>query len=210
VLLPVSKSDRVIRSRRRIASAAPLLAWAMFAGAMAVSVPVQAQGTPLSRPGAANVVGASMLSGKLRFELPDGFDRTALPPDAKRGKDVVYLHPGRQQMVLTTESPTGSRVNVGEDDRKFLDASLAAHLAELDKPVPNYRRLATRAYAFKGLGLRRTDGTSTFFDQPVRTSSLVAGNGVVVSVVMIMSGIDDEAGHHALVARILDSIAANR
>jgi hypothetical protein len=208
--LPVPTSDRVTRVRRHIPSVARALAWALLVGPLAVSDLAPALAAPPTQPAAANAVGGSMLSGKLRFELPDGFDRTVLPPDAKRGNDTVYLNPGRQQMVLTTESPTGSRVNVGEDDPKFLDASLAAHLAELDKPVPNYKRLATRAYAFKGLGVRRTDGTSTFFDQPVRTSSLVAGNGVVVSVVMIMSGIDDEAGHRALVARILDSIAANR
>jgi hypothetical protein len=154
--------------------------------------------------------GTSLLAGKLRFTLPVGFKRTALPPDDKLGSGAMYEDSARRQMVLAIESATAAGKRVTEDDGVFLDAALAAHHAELDTPVPNYRRLGTQAFTIKGLGLRRTDGTTTFFDQPVYSTSLIAASGSLVATVLVMTPIKDAKTHQALVANILDGIAAGR
>lgn len=218
MFLPASDIDRATRRRggAKHASTVALLVVPLSVGGL-----VQAQPAPIGAPVTASApvppvvqapaaTGASMLTGKLRFTLPDGFNRTVLPPDGKRGSEVVFLDPGQNQMVLTTESPAGDRASVGDDDPAFLDAALADHLVELDKPAPTYKPLATRSLSLKGLGLRRTDGRSTFFDHPVYSTSLVAGSGVMVAIVMVVSNIEDRDRHQALVARIVDSIASNR
>lgn len=152
----------------------------------------------------------SMLAGKLRFTLPTGFHHTALPPDNEHGKGGVYLDSARRQMVMVTEAPIAGGKPVSDDDKAALDAALDAHQAELDTPAPNYRRLGSQALNVKGLGLRRTDGTTTFFDKRVYSTSLIAASGSQLATVMVMTPIDGAAAHQALVASILADIAAGR
>jgi len=167
----------------------------------APSVPAPAANTPDA---------TSLLAGKLRFTLPAGFERTALPPDGEHGTGAVYLDSARRQMVMVTEAPIAGGKPVSDDDKQALDAALDAHQAELDTPAPNYRRLGTQALNVKGLGLRRTDGTTTFFDKRVYSTSLIAASGSQLATVMVMTPIDGAAAHQALVAGILAELAAGR
>ena len=152
----------------------------------------------------------SLLAGKLRFALPAGFERKGLPPDGEHGTGAVYLDSTRRQMVMVTQAPIAGGKPVGDDDRQALDAALDAHQAELDAPAPNYRRLGSQALNVNGLGLRRTDGTTTFFDKRVYSTSLIAASGSQLATVVVMTPIDGAAAHQALVASILADIAAGR
>ena len=153
---------------------------------------------------------SSMLAGKLRFSLPSGFEPKVLPPDGEHGAGAVYLDSARRQMVMVIEAPIAGGNPVSDDDKVALDAALDAHQAQLDTPAPNYRRLGNQALTVKGLGLRRTDGTTTFFDKRVYSTSLIAASGSQLATVMVMTPIDGAAAHQALVASILADIAAGR
>lgn len=159
---------------------------------------------------AAGASSASLLAGKLRVTLPAGFERTALPPDGEHGAGAVYLDSARRQMVMVTEAPIAGGRRILDDDKTALDAVLDAHQAELDAPVSNYRRLGSQTLDVNGLTLRHTDGSTTFFDQRVYSSSLIAASGSRLATVMIMTPIDDAAAHQALVASILADLAAGR
>jgi len=152
----------------------------------------------------------SMLAGKLRFTLPAGFEPKALPPDGEHGTGAVYLDSTRRQMVMVTEAPIAGGKPVRDDDKQALDAALDAHQAELDTPAPNYRRLGSQALTVNGLGLRRADGTTTFFDKRVYSTSLIAASGSRLATVIVMTPIDGAAAHQALVASILTGLAAGR
>lgn len=170
------------------------------AGGKAASVP-----PPVAGPNR-----ASLLGGKLRVTLPAGFEHTPLPPDGEHGTDAVFLDSARRQMVMVTEAPIAGGRRIPDDDKTALNAALDAHQAELDAPVSNYRRLGSQTLDVNGLTLRHTDGSTTFFDQRVYSSSLIAASGSQLATVMIMTPIDDAKGHRSLVASILAKLAAGR
>lgn len=213
VLPTLHETDGAARPPALRACVAGLAALLVSAALLSASLAAHAQAAGQAPAAAARSAGSamtSMLDGKLRFTLPAGFDRTALPPDDRGGAGAVFIDPDRHQMVMITESRNADGVWAGDDDRAFLDTALAAHLIELDKPTPNYHRLGKQSLSIKGLGLRRTDGTTSFFDKRVASTSLIAGSGASLATVMIMTPIEERARHQALVASILDAITASR
>jgi hypothetical protein len=196
---------RLDRAALRLAQLTLATAWLLGAQMVHAQASAAAPVAVPAQPGA-----MSLLAGKLRFALPPGFDRTALPPGGEFGEGAIHVDRQTRQVMLITEAPIAGGVQVGDDDPGVLDAALAAHLLELDKPSPNYRRLGEQSLSIKGLGLRRSDGTTRFFDQRVHSTSLLAASGGTLATLIMVTPIDDTAGHQALVARVLAEIDAMR
>jgi hypothetical protein len=157
---------------------------------------------------------ASLLKGKLKFALPEGFVGSPLPPGARMGtadvKGTVYANPGRKQLVITGEWRTPSGVRVKDDDRLFLERARADYIAQMQKSLPDYEILGDKALRIKGLGIRQTEGLSTFGNVRTLSTSLLAASGATQSVVRIISRAEDGGMHQAVVASVIEAMRTSR
>lgn len=155
---------------------------------------------------------AALLKGKLKFVLPEGFTPAPLPPGARIGtadvKGTVYANDSRKQLIITGEWRTPSGVRVRDDDPVFLERARADYLAHMQKALPDYEILGDKALRIRGLGIRQTEGLSTFGVVRTLSTSLLAASGTTLAVVRVISRADDSHRHEALVADVLAAMRA--
>lgn len=169
--------------------------------------------SPQAEPTAPRAVErASLLKGKLKFVLPEGFVGAPLPPGARMGiadvKGTVYANQARKQLIITGEWRTPSGVRVKDDDRLFLERARADYIAQMQKSLPDYQILGDKVLRIKGLGLRQTEGLSTFGNVRTLSTSLLAASGATQSVVRVISRAEDGALHEAVVASVVEAMRA--
>ncbi len=201
-----------------LANAAPTaLSSDTVSGKIARSVPPSADaGTPVPPSAVPQTPSerASLLKGKLSFRLPAGFAGTPLPPGARMGnadvKGTVYAHQAHKQLVIAAEWRTPSGVRVKDDDHVFLERARADYIAQMQKSLPDYEIIGDKALRIKGLGIRQTEGISTFGQARTLSTSLLAASGTTQAVVRIISRADDGRSHEALVAEVLQALRATR
>ncbi|MBB4129382.1 hypothetical protein [Xanthomonas sp. 3075] len=158
---------------------------------------------------------ASLLDGKIRFDLPPDFVGTALPPDPPENgaagvTGTAYTN-ARQQMVLASEEasmPDGVRVQ--DNDARFLDGVMASFIEQQQASWQHYQRAGEKSITIKGLGLRQVDAIASFSDIPMRVTMLLAGSGRTLALIRITSKADDVDSHNMLVSNVLDGIRAGR
>lgn len=157
---------------------------------------------------------AALLKGKLSFRLPAGFTGSPLPPGARMGnadvKGTVYSHQANKQLVIAAEWRTPSGVRVKDDDHVFLERARADYIAQMQKSLPDYEIIGDKALRIKGLGIRQTEGISTFGQVRTLSTSLLAASGTTQAVVRIISRADDGRSHEALVTEVLQALRATR
>jgi hypothetical protein len=157
---------------------------------------------------------AALLKGKLRFVVPEGFTAGSLPPGARMGtadvKGTVYANDASKQLIITGEWRTPSGVRVRDDDHVFLERARADYIAHMQKALPDYEILGDRALRVRTLGIRQTDGLSTFGVVRTLNTSLLAASGATQAVVRIMSRAEDGDRHQALVAQVITAMRAAR
>ena len=157
---------------------------------------------------------AALLKGKLSFRLPAGFTGSPLPTGARMGnadvKGTVYSHQANRQLVIAAEWRTPSGVRVKDDDHVFLERARADYIAQMQKSLPDYEIIGDKALRIKGLGIRQTEGISTFGQVRTLSTSLLAASGTTQAVVRIISRADDGRSHEALVAEVLQALRATR
>ena len=157
---------------------------------------------------------AALLKGKLSFRLPAGFTASPLPPGARMGnadvKGTVYSHQAHKPLVIAAEWRTPSGVRVKDDDHVFLERARADYIAQMQKSLPDYEIIGDKALRIKGLGIRQTEGISTFGQVRTLSTSLLAASGTTQAVVRIISRADDGRSHEALVADVLQAMRATR
>jgi hypothetical protein len=176
--------------------------------------PARAPAPPAEAAPAAPPTRAMLLKGKLRFTAPEGFVASPLAPGARVGtadvKGTVYANDARKQLIITGEWRTPSGVRVRDDDHVFLERVRADYLAHMQKALPDYEILGDRALRIRNLGIRQTDGLSTFGVVRTLSTSLLAASGTTQAVVRIISRAEDGQQHQALVASVIDSMRAAR
>lgn len=158
---------------------------------------------------------ASLLGGKLKFALPEGFVGSALPPGsatdgAAGATGTIYANQALQQVVLNTEAPVPGGARVQDNDAKFLDGVTASFVEQQKAALPDYQRIGEKSMTVKGLGLRQLDATGNFGGTPTRSTMLVAGSGNTMALIRIMSKADDVATHNILVSNVIDGIKSGR
>jgi hypothetical protein len=177
-----------------------------------------AQATPAAGATAtapAKAESASLLAGKLKFALPPGFVGSALPPgsasDGTAGATgTIYVNQATEQVVLNTEAPVPGGARVGDDDKAFLDRTVADFSAQQQKALPDYEKHGEKSMTIKGLGLRQADASATFGGAKTRSTTLIAGSGNTMALVRVMSKAEDTAGHNILVSQVVDAIKNSR
>lgn len=157
---------------------------------------------------------ATLLKGKLKFTVPEGFVASALAPGARMGtadvKGTVFAHDARKQLIIVGEWRTPSGVRVRDDDHVFLERARADYIAHMQKALPDYEILGDRALRIRTLGVRQTDGLSTFGVVRTLSTSLLAASGATQAVVRIISRAEDGERHQALVAEVIGAMRATR
>jgi hypothetical protein len=157
---------------------------------------------------------ATLLKGKLKFVVPEGFRAGALPPGARMGtadvKGIVYANDASKQLIITGEWRTPSGVRVRDDDHVFLERARADYIANMQKALPDYEILGDRVLRIRTLGIRQTDGLSTFGVVRTLSTSLLAASGATQAVVRVMSRAEDGDRHQALVAQVITAMRAAR
>ncbi|QNH15055.1 hypothetical protein HEP74_00168 [Xanthomonas sp. SS] len=159
---------------------------------------------------------ASLLNGKIKFDVPPGFVGMALPPEPPQNgaagvTAMAYSNRARQQMILASEEePMPDGVRVQDNDATFLDGVVASFMEQQQARWQQYRRLGETSIAIEGLGLRRVDAIASFDGIPMRVTMLFAGSGTALALIRITSKADDADGHDTLVSTVLDGIRAGR
>ncbi|QEI07810.1 hypothetical protein FXN63_19700 [Pigmentiphaga aceris] len=214
VLLPAYASANASRTEQTVLSGDTVT------GKITRSVPPAAESAPqapsvATAPAPKPVVErASLLKGKIGFRLPAGFVGSQLPPGARMGnadvKGTVYGDPTHKQLIIAAEWRTPSGVRVKDDDHVFLERARADYIAQMQKSLPDYEIIGDKALRIKGIGIRQTEGISTFGQVRTLSTSLLAASGTTQAVVRIISRADDGRSHEALVANVLQAMRATR
>ncbi|OZI71328.1 hypothetical protein [Bordetella genomosp. 12] len=167
-----------------------------------------AEPAPASPPQA-----VSLLEGKLKFDLPDGFDASALPAgsaeDGTAGASgQLFVNNAARQVVVVSEAPTPGGVAADDDDKVFLNGAAQGFVSQQKQASADYQPIDEDTLHTGALGLRRINAKGSFAGTPTLNTSLLAGSGSRLVVVQIVSREDDPQGHAHLVQRVLDSMPA--
>jgi hypothetical protein len=151
----------------------------------------------------------STLGGKFSFKLPEGFKANPLPAgDAKSGTagntGTMYLNEPLKRVVIATEAPTPNNIKVSDSDDAFLDSAASGLVKQQSAGLPDYQKVSEKSMKIRGLGVRQIDSTGTMGGGKTITTTFVAGSGVRMTMVEVVSRAADQASHDAFIKQIVD------
>jgi hypothetical protein len=151
----------------------------------------------------------SLLDGKFMFTLPRGFapQPPAPSPDGKpldsRVRRLSYVENSKAQVVSAIESPSPNGMTTGDTDNHFLDGMASRFITQQAGSVPGYQSLAIKRLTVNGLAVRQIESVENHGSTRVWTSTLLANSGQLFALVAVTTGLEDKAGHQALVQQVL-------
>ncbi|MDB6143809.1 MAG: hypothetical protein JWP80_2853 [Pseudomonas sp.] len=166
---------------------------------------------PQAKPAAAAKVSA--LGGKFSFSLPKGYIANAMPAgDEKSGTagatGTMFVNQGEKRVIIAAENTLSDGLTTGDNDDKFLDNSVSGFIKQQSTALPDFKQTSENRFTSKGLGVREIDSTATMGGGATVNTTFLAGSGTRVSVVQVISRADDQAGHAALIQRIVAQLRA--
>jgi len=183
---------------------AAVLVLAAVASLGAVSVSAASKPTSKTAP----VQKVSMLGGKFSFTLPKGFIANPLPAgDEAKGTagatGTMYTNATTRTVVIAAENTIPKGQQAKDNDAQFLDDAVSGFLSQQAAELPDFSKQSEKSMSVKGLGLRQIDSTATMGGGKTLNSTLLAGSGSRMTVIQVISRIDDKSGHEALVKQIV-------
>lgn len=162
---------------------------------------------PQSQP-QATAQKVSTLGGKFSFELPKGYVASAMPAgEEKNGTagttGTMYINQAEKRVIIAVERPLPTDMKIGDNDDTFLDGAVAGFVNQQSAALPDFKQHSESRLRIKGLGVREIDSTATMGGGKTLNATFVAGSGTRMSVVQVVSRADDQAGHAALIKRIV-------
>ena len=155
----------------------------------------------------------STLGGKFSFSLPNGY--VANPMQAGKEESntagasgTMYVNQTDRRVIIAAENTLEQGQPTGNNDDAFLDSSVTGFVNQQTKALGNFKQTGESRFTSKGLGVREIDSTATMGGGATLNTTFLAGSGNRVSVVQVISRADDQAGHAALVKRIVDELRA--
>lgn len=147
------------------------------------------------------------LSGKFVFNLPQGFEANPLPPgDSASGTagamGTMYTNPTSKTVVMVAETLRTDGVQIKDNDSQFLDSAVESFLEKQGAALPDFKKTGEKKLTIKGLGLRQVDSTATMGGGKTLGTTLLAGSGIRILVIQIISRADNPTGHAALVRQV--------
>lgn len=164
-----------------------------------------------TKPVAAQKV--STLGGKFTFNLPKGYVASAMPAGNEKSgtagaTGTMYVNQEERRVIIAAENTLPNGMKVGDNDDMFLDSSVADFIHQQSVALPGFKQLSENRLTVKGLGVREIDAIATMGGGNTLNTTFLAGSGTHMSVLQVISRADDQAGHTALVKRIVDGLLA--
>ncbi|MEB0076426.1 hypothetical protein QN386_05710 [Pseudomonas sp. CCI3.2] len=155
----------------------------------------------------------STLGGKFAFSLPRGYIARPLPPgDAKNGTagatGTMYVNKDEKRVIIAAENALPNGLKASDNDDVFLDNSVAGFVRQQSEALPGFKQTSENRMTIKGLGIREIDSTATMGGGNTLNTTFLSGSGNHMSVVQVVSRADDQAGHSALIKRIIEGLKA--
>ena len=156
---------------------------------------------------AAKAIKVSTLGGKFSFSLPNGYKAEELPPGNNENgtagaKGTMYMHAQQRRVVIVTQMPVPNGETAKDNDEVFLAGAVAGFEQQQSAALPDYKKLDEKSLTLKKLGVRQIDSSATMGGGRTLATTFVAASGKQMALVQVISRIDDEKGHAALVKRI--------
>lgn len=179
--------------------------------AILVGMNVYAATKPQSKPAAALKV--STLGGKFSFSLPKGYVANAMPAGEEKtaaagATGTMFVNQGEKRVIIAAENTLADGLTTADNDDKFLDNSVSGFVKQQSAALPDFKQTSENRFTSKGLGVREIDSTATMGGGATLSTTFLAGSGTRVSVVQVISRADDQAGHAALIKRIVAELRA--
>ncbi|AZY49954.1 hypothetical protein ACLQ9F_13310 [Bordetella avium] len=178
----------------------PSLALSLFA--------LNAHSAPPSQnaPGQPAAMQATLLQGKLTFNLPEGFNARELPAGRTEegtagASGNIYANPQTRQIVVVAEAPVSD--DATDDDKRFLSHAAQGYVRQQKQAAPDYRVTKEETIQIKGMNVHRIDATGTFAGSLSQNTSFLTRSGPRLGVVQVVSRESDAQGHADLVQRVL-------
>lgn len=165
--------------------------------------------TQAAAPAAATTQKASLLGGKLAFTLPAGFVQGDMPEIDEKAKaqgvtGSLYTNAAEKRVVIATETPLPSGVEVGDNDSVVLDGLVAGTMAQQGAGYKDFKKLGEKKIVKKnGLGIRQVDTSATMSDTKVLSTTIMAASGKRTAVLNVVSNAKDPKQHAALVNAVI-------
>ncbi|WP_166362526.1 hypothetical protein [Pseudomonas akapageensis] len=187
------------------------LAWALAVTTLLGGMTVQAASKAAPKPATATAVKVSLLGGKLTFSLPSGYVASAMPPGEDNNasaEGTLYVNQAQKRVVIVAEHPLSGDHVAGDNDDAFLDGAVTGFIDQQSAALPDFKQESETRLTFKGLGVRQIDSLSSMGGGKTLNTTFLAGSGKRMAVVQVVSRVDDQAGHGAMVKQIIDSASA--
>lgn len=162
---------------------------------------------PVAPPAVAPHV--SLLNGKFIFTLPRGFAPQPAAPNAEgkpldsRVRRMSFVESSKAQVVSAIESPSPNGMTTGDTDNHFLDGMASRFVMQQADSVPGYQSLAIKRLTVNGVAVRQIESVENHGTVRVWTSTVLANSGQLFALVAVTTGLEDKAGHQALVQQVL-------
>ncbi|WP_397452904.1 hypothetical protein [Pseudomonas sp. NA-150] len=155
----------------------------------------------------------STLDGKFSFSLPKGYVANAMPAGKEESNTAgatgtMYVSQTDRRVIIAAENKLSEGLPTGNNDDAFLDSAVTGFVNQQTKALGNFKQTGENRFTSKGLGVREIDSTATMGGGATLNTTFLAGSGNRVSVVQVISRADDQAGHAALIKRIVDKLRA--
>ena len=168
-----------------------MLAALSCAATMAVAAPPEKTATA-----APDTQSVSLAGGKLKFVL-EGVEARSL--NSENG-GTMYFEPKSERAIIVTEGPVP--IAGTTSDTAFLLA--VDTLKEKQQAAsPNFRMTSEETIQVNALRMYRLDGTDDFNGLKLLMASLMTINDQKITVIEVMSSVNDPAGHAAALKNIL-------
>jgi hypothetical protein len=188
------------------------LAWPLCLVALCAFTPAAYSAQPskhaATNPHASKGTAVSLLGGKLRFTLPAGYQSEPLPPgDASTGtagaQGTMYMNEAQKRIVVATEIPVQSTPGApATGDDAFLDGASTGFIGKQAQALPDFHKTQEKRISLNGLATQQIDATASIGGGKTLNTYFIAGAGLHMAVVQVISRENDRAGHEAAVKRI--------
>lgn len=161
------------------------------AATMAVAAPPEKPAATASDTQSVSVAG-----GKLRFVLK-GVEARVL--NNEHG-DTMYFDPQSNQAIIVSEGPAPT---AGATPDAAFRIAVDTLKEKQQAASPNYRITSEKTIQVNGLKVYRLDATDDFNGMKLLMASLMTMNDQKITIIDVMSSVNDPAGHAAALKNIL-------
>lgn len=145
---------------------------------------------------ASDTQSVTLAGGKLKFVLKGVEARTL---NSENG-GTMYFDPKSEQAIIVTEGPAPT---AGTTQDAAFRLAVDTLKEKQQAASPNFRMTSEKTVQVNGLKMYRLDGTDDFNGLKLLMASLMTMNDQKITVIEVMSSVNDPAGHTAALKNIL-------